>query len=67
MLLPEEETCFHVVDAPSRAEVQHLCRRAGLSSIRVVSAIEDPSGAENVLDPADQESDGDGPATSTSR
>jgi mycothiol synthase len=50
MFLPEDETCFHIVDAPSRAEVQHLCKSAGLSSIRVVSAIEGPSGAEIVLD-----------------
>ena len=67
MLLPEDETCFHVVDAPSRAEVQNICERAGLSSIRVVSAIEDPSGADNLLDTGDQEPDGDGPPTSTSR
>jgi hypothetical protein len=65
MLLPEEETCFHVVDAPSSAAVQHLCKRAGLSSIRVVSAIEDPSGADNLLDVGDQEPDGDGPPTSS--
>jgi hypothetical protein len=67
MLLPEDETCFHVLDAPSRAEVQHVCKRAGLSSIRVVSAIEDPSGAEAVRDSGDETSDGDSPPTSTSR
>jgi hypothetical protein len=66
MFLPEDETCFHVVDAPSRAEMQQLCERAGLSSrVRVVSAIEDPSGAETVLDPGDQESDGTWPPTSS--
>ena len=67
MFLPEDETCFHVVDAPSRAEVQQLCERAGLSSVRVVSAIEDPSGAENVLDLGDQESTRGRPPSSTSR
>ena len=57
-VLPEDETCFHVVEAPSRAEVQHLCERAGLSSTRVVPAIEDPFGAEIVLDPGDEASEG---------
>ena len=64
MLLPEDETCFHVLDAPSRAEVQHVCTSAGLSSVRIVSAIEDPSGAETVLDPGDETSDGECPPTS---
>jgi len=67
MLLPEDETCFLVIDASSRADVQRLCKRAGLSSIRVVSAIEDPSGAEIVLDLDDEASDGDCPPTSTLR
>ena len=66
MLLPEEETCFHVVDAPSSAAVENIGKHAGLSNIRVVSAIEDPSGANNLLDPDDQEPDGDAPPTSTS-
>ena len=66
MLLPEDETCFHVVDAPSVAAVQHICKHAGLSSIRVVSAIEDPSGADNLLD-LGREPDSEGPSTSSSR
>ena len=65
ILLPEDETCFHVVDAPSTAEVHHLCESVGLSSIRVVPAIEDPPGAEIVLD-GDETSDGDRPPTSSS-
>lgn len=63
MLLPEDETCFHVVDAPSGAEVHTICERAGLGSVRVVSAIEDSSG-DNLPDPGDREPDGDGPTTS---
>ena len=51
MFLPEDETCFHLVDAPSRADVQHLCHGAGLGSIRVVTAIEDPFDTEDVLGP----------------
>lgn len=53
-VLPEDQTCFHVVDAPSRAEVQRPCKRAGLGSVRVVEAIENPSGAEDVVDPGDK-------------
>ena len=67
MLLPEEETCFHVVDAPSSAAVQNLCKHARLSSIRVVSAIEDSSGADSLLEPDDQGPDGDAEPTRTSR
>jgi hypothetical protein len=66
-LLPEDETCFHVVDAPSSAAVQNICEHAGLSTIRVVSVIEDPAGADNILDLGDRGPDGDGPPTSTSR
>ena len=42
MLLPDDETCFHVLDAPSTAEVEHVCKRAGVGRIRVVLAIEEP-------------------------
>jgi hypothetical protein len=42
MILPDDETCFHVLDAPSTAEVERVCERAGVERIRVVSAIEEP-------------------------
>ena len=42
-LLPDDETCFHVLDAPSTADVELVCRRAGLVRVRVVTAVEEPS------------------------
>ena len=38
--LPDDETCFHLVEAPSSAEVGALCRRAGLGHVRIVHAVE---------------------------
>ncbi len=39
-LLPDDETCFHVLEAASPEAVERVCRRAGLDRVRVVSAIE---------------------------
>jgi hypothetical protein len=39
-LVPEDETCFHVLEAASSAAVERVCRRAGLDRVRVVSAVE---------------------------
>jgi N-acetylmuramoyl-L-alanine amidase len=66
MLLPDDEACFHVVDSPSRMEVQSICERAGLSSMRIVSVVEDPSGDDIVLDPGHTGTDDGGPSASAS-
>ena len=38
--LPEDETCFHVFEAPSLDAVQEVGRRARLEPLRVVAAVE---------------------------
>jgi hypothetical protein len=38
--LPEDETCFHVFEAPSEGAVSEVCRRAGIGSGRIVPAME---------------------------
>jgi hypothetical protein len=38
--LPEDETCFHVFEAPSAEAVGEISRRAGLGPARIVSAVE---------------------------
>ena len=38
--LPEDETCFHVFEAPSAEAVSEVCRRAGIVSGRIVPALE---------------------------
>lgn len=38
--LPDDETCFHVFDAASEDAVREVCRRAGISSGRIVTAVE---------------------------
>jgi hypothetical protein len=45
--LPDDETCFHLFEASSAGSVEEVCRRAGLSRIRIVSAIEAPTGASD--------------------
>ena len=44
-LLPDDETCFHVLEAPSAEAVERVCRRAGLGRARVVPAVEALPGA----------------------
>ena len=39
-LLPDDETCFHVLEAASSEAVERVCRRAGLDRARVVPAVE---------------------------
>jgi uncharacterized protein DUF4242 len=40
MLLPDDETCFHVFVADSERAVAEACRLAGLGSPRIVPALE---------------------------
>jgi hypothetical protein len=39
-LLPDDETCFHIFEAASKEDVSEACRRAGIESGRIVSAVE---------------------------
>jgi Protein of unknown function (DUF4242) len=39
-LLPGDETCFHVFDAPSEAAVAEACRLASVATPRIVRAVE---------------------------
>jgi hypothetical protein len=50
-LLPDDETCFHVLEAVSAEAVERVCRRAGLDGVRVVPAVEALPGA---VSPPDQ-------------
>jgi hypothetical protein len=38
--LPDDETCFHLFEAPSAETVQEVVQRAGLGGSRIVTAIE---------------------------
>ena len=38
--LPDDETCFHLVEATGTDEVGELCRRAGLVNARVTRAVD---------------------------
>ena len=38
--LPDDETCFHLVEAASREVVDEACRSAGLGHVRIVAAVE---------------------------
>jgi hypothetical protein len=44
-LVPEDETCFHVVEAPSRQAVTDALRQAAIAYERVVEAVEPAAGA----------------------
>jgi hypothetical protein len=39
-LLPDDETCFHLVEAPSADAVREVCRLADLAHGRIVGAVE---------------------------
>jgi hypothetical protein len=38
--LPDDETCFHLVEAASSDVVGEVCQRAGLGHVRIVVAVE---------------------------
>ena len=38
--VPDDETCFHFFEAGSEEAVIEVCRRAGIGSARIVSAVE---------------------------
>jgi hypothetical protein len=38
--LPDDETCFHIFEAASKAAVVEACRRAGIGSGRIITAVE---------------------------
>jgi len=38
--LPDDETCFHLFEAPAPAAVEEVSRRAALGRVRIVPAIE---------------------------
>lgn len=38
--LPNDETCFHVFEAPTVEAVSEICQRAGIGSGRIVQAVE---------------------------
>jgi Protein of unknown function (DUF4242) len=40
IILPEEETCFHVYEAASADDVREACRRAGIACERVLDALD---------------------------
>ena len=42
-LLPDDDTCFHLVEADSRDTVDELCRRGGMGHARVTRALDGPS------------------------
>ncbi len=39
ILVPEDEICFYVFDAPSARDAAHAAHRAGLDPIRITEAI----------------------------
>jgi hypothetical protein len=45
--LPDDETCFYLFETDSAAAVEEVCRRARLGGIRIVAAIEEPTGAND--------------------
>jgi hypothetical protein len=40
ILVPGDETSFHLVEAPSLTAVEELVQAAGLSSVRIVEALD---------------------------
>jgi hypothetical protein len=40
--LPDDETCFHLIETPTAAAAEEVSRRAALGRARIVAAIEAP-------------------------
>lgn len=45
ILVPRDETCFHLVEAPTLEDVRELLQRAGLSATRITEAVGGPDPA----------------------
>ena len=45
--VPEDETCFHVVEAPSLEAVREALKRAAITYERIVEAVEGSQKEEN--------------------
>jgi Protein of unknown function (DUF4242) len=39
IFVPEDETCFHVLDGPSREAIARTAKRAGISTPRITKAV----------------------------
>lgn len=39
IFVPEDETCFHLLDGPSRDAVAEAAKRAGISALRITKAV----------------------------
>jgi hypothetical protein len=39
IFVPEDETCFHLLDGPSRDAVAETAKRAGISTLRITKAV----------------------------
>ena len=39
VFVPEDETCFHLLDGPSRDAVAETAKRAGISTLRITKAV----------------------------
>lgn len=51
--LPDDETCFHLFEAPELAAVEEVSRRAALGCARIVGAIEASGGVTGRRSPRD--------------
>jgi hypothetical protein len=39
IFVPEDETCFHLLDGPSRDAVAEAAKRAGISTLRITETV----------------------------